>query len=870
MNRMVLLLVTAISLSILTHTTVADSPHTVPNTPVWVIQIDGISRDAMFAAVAMQGLANRDAARVMVDPGDRNWATKFSRDSTRLAPQTLDKYPNASVFWMDYYHQTHGLVFEHVDHVGELFEKIKPHIQGVVLYDGKNPFEWVTALVIAAMEDAVPVTPQLLDHYPAIKQLPVIENIAGRFNNRLEATQWAWDHYQTQINPQAVFSVNNDMQIYAADIAIAQQMFAYQLGYMKGKTPAEAAMIHRILRKLKPLSPVWGWGGPNEHIYRDHVSRAGHYLMPTNAANASFHRHVPPLRERPFERAYTAPAAGEVTLQPKHYVTFIANEGDTYKAVHGLYNGGTWLEPERGEVPINWPLPPSLYDEYPAMLEYYYRTMSANDTFLPGPSGYGYCSIHLLPNRQTFLEAELATIPKMQVRFGEGWLAEHLPDKGQWLDARGLDGYIIEDAGEAYLEFTPKNRPIIGIDNKLFYWHHRFKGDTWQAIADGVVERIREIAGQHEPPFFIGVYAGSPHRFKYIADQLDPEQFEPVLGDMMIDLAAQAGQLRAQNRHITMEPGDSILVHATVRNINPDARIANIQAEPPEGWQISPTVWQSQSLAAQTGQDHATFTLTAPLSATPGTYHLQLRDTASKAHDRIRLTLLDPVAVKRHGTSHAQVISVGHGTITVDGNTEDWQGIDGDAIQHDLSGSGNGSLSATYRFAWDDNHLYGLIVSPLHASEPVEAASGHDYRTSSFWMVDTVAFWMDLNNDGQPKHGDLALWLGFSSEPQAGLYGLRANGRLAMSAPSGVETIATRQGDSRIIEFALPWNVAMQLLEQKRWPGGGESAITKGFRMGCEPLLIDGGDGQAFLNNLAGPAPSGYDTYSIDLELQSQ
>ena len=40
-------------------------------------------------------------------------------------------------------------------------------------------------------------------------------------------------------------------------------------------------------------------------------------------------------------------------LRNKVYVTFQTNEGDTPKIVAGLF-GGSWLNPNRGRVPIAW------------------------------------------------------------------------------------------------------------------------------------------------------------------------------------------------------------------------------------------------------------------------------------------------------------------------------------------------------------------------------------------------------------------------------------------------------------------------------------------------------------------------------------
>ena len=45
-------------------------------------------------------------------------------------------------------------------------------------------------------------------------------------------------------------------------------------------------------------------------------------------------------------------------------------------------------------------------------------------------------------------------------------------------------------------------------------------------------------------------------------------------------------------------------------------------------------------------------------------------------------------------------------------------------------------------------------------------------------------------------------------------------------------------------------------------------AIRPGFTFGCQPLLVEGGTGQGFLDYETNKLPSGFDANSINIELK--
>ena len=134
------------------------------------------------------------------------------------------------------------------------------------------------------------------------------------------------------------------------------------------------------------------------------------------------------------------------------------------------------------------------------MMEYYYMTASANDSFSATASGYGYFTQSLSPYLNGFAEKEIRADRLAGITTGMGWgcdeldkkprardnaLVAHLekPDpyvsgshakRDAWYDSRKLEGYINETGKVSSLHFTPEGRPVINLDWKMFYWWHRF------------------------------------------------------------------------------------------------------------------------------------------------------------------------------------------------------------------------------------------------------------------------------------------------------------------------------------------------------------------------------------------------------------
>ncbi|CAF1016786.1 unnamed protein product [Adineta ricciae] len=146
-------------------------------------------------------------------------------------------------------------------------------------------------------------------------------------------------------------------------------------------------------------------GGVPSEWRMAHVMSAFNVIIDADAccldsfANAAFYSHYAsnqtqrrfvqnsfPSREELIERGL---------LNEENIVTnrtYILYYGGDYDSAAWFANEfkNLWDDPKRGSVPVAWAVNPNLYDRFPLLHSYLYRTRTANDFFVSGDSGSGY------------------------------------------------------------------------------------------------------------------------------------------------------------------------------------------------------------------------------------------------------------------------------------------------------------------------------------------------------------------------------------------------------------------------------------------------------------------------------------------------
>jgi hypothetical protein len=239
--------------------------------------------------------------------------------------------------------------------------------------------------------------------------------------------------------------------------------------------------------------------------------------------------------------------------------------------------------------------------------------------------------------------------------------------------------------------------------------------------------------------------------------------------------------------------------------------------------------------------------------------------------------------------SSAKLVEAAYSSgIKVDGNPDEWANVSSEVITMDTQGRGtNGTMAVDIKYAWDATNLYVLVkenTEQYAARLQQEASDGTSYQNGP-WLVDTIAFWLDLDNDAgtlrdgsivSEPNADFQPWFGFSSSARTDLMYARVNNSGDMNldglANARVATGGTFAQHNRVVEAAIAWADLAAAVDPSRQPGGDiTKAIASGFTFGCEPLLIyNDYNAQAFVGPDQWNPGNGVDSYSRDIRLVEQ
>jgi hypothetical protein len=554
------------ALLVLFLVTVPDLGRAAPILPVIsVVDISGFTVDERFTAVCLEGIANRTGPHVFLDTGSSlRWMQVDFGDSSNpsanpvWAAQMKKEYSSIGDYWIAELTRRRLFHFQQMT-LGDLISKTRPLLKGRIRYQTVDD-DLCIAATMSGLKDAVPMTDVVYTKFVHGGDLPTVFDISSlysQFNplqsNRISEHQWMINTLIGECGTDGAISRNKtyglDMHdtMVDIDLGVEHRWAAYDLSYLSNATKnpddkpdalygfdlPDKQLIDTILKRLRPFSPVIGWGGPDENNTVRRITMDKAVLICGGAGNGSFFEHLPLLTKKPSRQL---PAAKEA-LTNLIYVVFMVNEGDTLKYASNLQSL-TWAEPERGEIPINWGMDPLLCERFPGLMSYYTSTSTPNDYFFAATSGWGYTHPDNLPPDSVEQYAQLvksgskrAGTPYLDV-----WWDGGLRSNGQFysfFQQTGAAG-ITQWSDHQGVEYSPIDGAPIVYSN----YYYTLTSDGPQKFANRL---IQDEAGV-KPPWFVVVYGGSPFQFAEVARRL-PATFKVVRLDAFFDLVQQARPL---------------------------------------------------------------------------------------------------------------------------------------------------------------------------------------------------------------------------------------------------------------------------------------------------------------------------------------
>jgi hypothetical protein len=331
------------------------------------------SRDVQISIATLVGLINRPQPRVYLL--DRDHDAFWLKEAFSSIPQTLSPLTQ-------------------VDILHDLLTKYRSLVQGLVIYDPALIDTVNIATMIAAQRNGIAVTPeQAHDLQQGPYNLSILTDLRiYKWSNRLQAYRWAKENLRSGASPRLVAGMNPNIALGVRSFLVATCSFIYwlnPLGFLPDPGAgflSERCLMQQIIQSYAPnTAGHFGWfiqEGSGVSI----TSRAA---MPVFASDyysnlevwASLHNTQP-----------TLPVTQPTTPTPdpgKIYVAFTMSEGDNLQYIQERLLV-LWQDPNRGAIPIGWPISAVLREAAPTLLDYYARTATAADEFLAAPSGVGY------------------------------------------------------------------------------------------------------------------------------------------------------------------------------------------------------------------------------------------------------------------------------------------------------------------------------------------------------------------------------------------------------------------------------------------------------------------------------------------------
>ena len=158
-----------------------------------------------------------------------------------------------------------------------------------------------------------------------------------------------------------------------------------------------------------------------------------------------------------------------------------------------------------------------------------------------------------------------------------------------------------------------------------------------------------------------------------------------------------------------------------------------------------------------------------------------------------------------------------------------------------LDTGGRGKLQCDLHFAWDNQNLSVLVQQTAKSEKVHEITDAAAYRYAP-WNSDGVWLHIDLANGRLPSVGDLVLAMSLNSKGQRDLF-----------------------------EASMPWDVLIRCATSGRAQLAQRlGKIAPGFRLGCEPMLIEFNHArQSFIGGAQYIRATGRDANSRDIVLRA-
>ena len=422
-----------------------------------VIDVTNINSDTKTMLVSLQGIVNRKQPRIFLYEEETEGKEK----------------------WLEHLNIAYHFVTEK-----EVIEKYKDEITGIIIWDKKVRDTLNLADTLSGLENAIVCSNSLAKKYTTDPyNFSVVEDYTGRFEDKYEVYDYLYEELWNRCNKKLIVGLNPEKDGHITnlrDLAIASKSAVIWFDTTVGQG---RDLIRKFFSDCEPGKTYYvGWWS-NEGIGVKIGSEYGIPLIPADFyENYSIYASM--TRELEIPEIPSKPK-----LENKFYIAFAFADGDNLQYIqHAMKSNTTlWTSKKRGLYPISWTFSPIMMDAGPQIMNWYYKTATANDCFITGPSGLGYTdpiwwNSKEVVKREFPLYIKNADFYFRQTGFKVATIWNFLSDEQASLISQyapSLYGFTVQERlpGQKYDYIVDNNMPLLTT-------HPRYDGD---------ISRVQEI-----------------------------------------------------------------------------------------------------------------------------------------------------------------------------------------------------------------------------------------------------------------------------------------------------------------------------------------------------------------------------------------
>lgn len=376
--------------------------------------------DESMAVACLQGIINREGPRLYVvsstNPRPRYWLDLLSADQQWLA----------------------GKKRVEISGLDALIKLAGDRVKGIIIWDPAVPATINVANTIAGVRDGVVLSPELAEQYRSKWNLPVLEDLRGRFtgaesgSKKNDAYRWAVreylekglcsSHFLCLFEDACTMRAAGDAgYVVTRDWAVVNRAFTFDLSPWGDELPKDdpnqplgtdlktyQMILETVLKQSagKHMTEMTGFfafwkysnvSGASKHepvptewetVYLISPYNCYQNTISSECYNQSLHSQAP------FKRLKQHRPGPVKTVENKAYLCFLMADYDSATPLYDFFPKN-WDDPNRGKLPLAWGINPNLIETYPDLITHFYATASPNDYFTSDASAAGYFN----PNR---------------------------------------------------------------------------------------------------------------------------------------------------------------------------------------------------------------------------------------------------------------------------------------------------------------------------------------------------------------------------------------------------------------------------------------------------------------------------------------